>query len=193
MFSFCVFVSGYSSPLINLLLCRQIQNQFGGRLNKIVSGGAPLSPELHAFIRAVFGGAVVQGYGLTETLGACLCQDDNDMSYGRCGKPLRGVYVKLEDWPEGGYFCRDKPRPRGELVVGSESNSFGYLTSTKSEAELYSYDSKHKIIWFKTGDIVQVHNNLTFEIIDRKKDIAKLANGKYFSINKVCQIFNHKE
>jgi long-chain acyl-CoA synthetase len=39
--------------------------------------------------------------------------------------------------------------------------------------------------WFFTGDIAEIFPDGTFKIIDRKKDLIKLANGEFFSLGKV--------
>ena len=102
-----------------MLLCPKVREQFGGRLEHMIVGGAPLSPQLQALIKASLKVTLIQGFGATETLGVVLCMDNNDMSYSRCGAPLSGIQIKLIDWIEGGYKVTDNPNPRGELVVGS--------------------------------------------------------------------------
>ena len=184
MISF-LFFKGYKTPIVNKLLCKKIREQFGGKMEKMILGGAPLSASLQALIKAAVDVTLVQGYGATETLGACLCMDDFDLSYGRCGRPLRGIFARLDDWEEGGYRVTDKPRGRGELVIGSKANSLNYLDKPEMNAELYEYDSKLDVTWFKTGDIAEVYEDGTFKIVDRKKDLVKLANGEYFSLGKV--------
>lgn len=182
---------GYKTPIVNKLLCKKIREQFGGKLYKLILGGAPLSSNLQALIKAALDVKLVQGYGMTETLGACFCMDEDDLSYGRCGRPLFGVYAKLEDWAEGDYRITDKPNPRGELVVGSKANSVGYLKKPEMNSELYSIDDKLGITWFKTGDIAEAYPDGTFKIVDRKKDLIKLANGEYFSLGKIESILKN--
>lgn len=158
-------LEGFKTPIVNKILCTKIREQFGGRLEKVILGGAPLSASLQALIKAALDTTLVQGYGMTETLGACLCMDDYDLSYGRCGRPLRGVYAKLDDWEEGGYRVNDQPRPRGELIIGSKANSLNYLDKPEMNAELYEYDKDLDIRWFRTGDIAEVYEDGTFKII----------------------------
>lgn len=174
---------------MNKLLCKKIREQFGGQLHLLILGGAPLSASLQALIKAALDVKLVQGYGMTETLGACICMDEDDLSYGRCGRPLHGVHAKLDDWVEGDYRVTDKPYPRGELMIGSKANSLGYLKKPEMTAELYEKDDRLGITWFRTGDIAELHPDGTFKIIDRKKDLVKLANGEYFSLGKVCFVF----
>ena len=156
----------------------------------MVVGGAALSPDLHALIKAALDITLVQGYGATETFGAVLCMDDYDMSRGRCGPPLKDIQIRLEDWEDGGYRATDKPNPRGELVVGGHGVASGYFNNEILTREAFIADPTG-IGWFRTGDIGEVFPDGTFKIIDRKKDLIKLANGEYFSLGKVC-FFNGK-
>lgn len=154
----------------------------------MIVGGAPLSPQLQALIKASLNVTLVQGFGCTETSGAVLCMDDNDLSYGRCGAPLNGVRIRLCDWNEGGYKVTDKPNPRGELIAGGFNISSGYYNNTKLTEESFIVEP-NGMRWFTTGDIGEVFPDGTFKIIDRKKDLIKLSNGEYFSLGKV--MFNN--
>ena len=155
----------------------------------MVVGGAALSPELQKLIKSALDITLVQGYGATETFGAVLCMDDNDLSYGRCGAPLKDIHVMLEDWPEGGQKATDKPNPRGELVVGGYGVASGYYNNKELTDESFS-PAPNGMRWFRTGDIGEVFPDGTFKVIDRKKDLIKLANGEYFSLGKVSHYFH---
>lgn len=114
-----------------------------------------------------------------------MCTDDDDISYGRVGAPLNGIQAKLKDWHEGGYTVNDKPNPRGEIVIGSRSVALGYYNNTELTKESFQFDDLTGLQWFATGDIGEVFPDGTFKIIDRKKDLIKLANGEYISLGKV--------
>ena len=114
--------------------------------------------------------------------------DFNDLSFGRVGAPLNGVKIKLIDWEEGGYTNRDRPHPRGELVVGGKMVSNGYYKLDALKDQSFYVDSKG-LKWFRTGDIGEVFPNGTVRIIDRKTDLIKLANGEFVSLGKVCLKF----
>ncbi|OTF80500.1 long chain fatty acid CoA ligase-like protein [Euroglyphus maynei] len=188
---------GFKTPLINKVFCKKIREQFGGRLNKIIVGGAPLSSNLQALVKAALDTTLVQGYGMTETCGACFCMDNDDFSYGRSGPPMLGVYAKLDDWNEGGYRTSDLPHPRGELLVGSKANCVGYLNKPEATNDLIVKDEKLGINWIRSGDIAEVYSDGTFKIIDRKKDLVKMANGEYVSLGKIettlknCNCIDH--
>lgn len=117
-----------------------------------------------------------------------MVMDLADLSVGRIGGPLPGVKVRLVDWPEAGYFATDKPHPRGELVVGGALISKEYFKLPDKTAEVY--EVKDGIHWFQMGDIGEVHEDGTFQIIDRKKDLVKLQSGEYISLGKVRFWFN---
>ena len=116
----------------------------------------------------------------------------DDLSIGNCGVPFEGVKAKLVDWPEGGYTSKDKPNPRGELVIGGDVVTNGYFEMPEETNEAYKVEDGTR--WFYTGDIGEVDNRSgSIKIIDRKKDLSKLANGEYISLGKVKKIFNTVE
>ena len=148
-------------------------------------------------IKAALDITLVQGYGMTETCGACFCMDNDDLTYGCFGAPMLNVYAKLDDWNEGGYRTSDLPNPRGELLVGSKANCLGYLNKPDATDELLVKDEKLNINWVRSGDIAEVYPDGTFKIVDRKKDLVKMANGEYVSLGKIettlknCNYIDH--
>lgn len=127
---------------------------------------------------------LTQGYGATETTGAVLCMDFDDLSYGRVGGILQGVKVKLISWDEGNYHPNDKPNPRGEILIGGDCISVGYYGLPQETQEAFKIDDLG-VRWFHTGDIGEMFPNGTFKVIDRRKDLLKLQNGEYVSLGKV--------
>lgn len=175
---------GYTTPIMDRLVFKSVRDLVGGKIRLMLSGGAPLSPETHDYIRTAFGLPLVQGYGLTESC-ACACIMDNiDISTGRSGPPLQGVQIKLVNWSEGGYSVTDRPCPRGEVVIGGGNVATGYYKMpAKTEEDFYT--DKNGVRWFKTGDIGQIEEDGQLRIIDRKKDLVKLQFGEYISLGKV--------
>ncbi len=82
--------------------------------------------------------------------------------------------VKLIDAPEMGYFTTDNP-PRGEICVNTPAMVDGYFKSPKITAEKF-VDG-----YFLTGDIGVMEDVYKVRIIDRKKNIFKLAQGEFVS------------
>ncbi|XP_054159257.1 long-chain-fatty-acid--CoA ligase 4-like [Oppia nitens] len=175
---------GYQCPIVNKLVCNKVQQQLGGRLHIMIVGGAPLNANTQAVIKSALDVILVQGYGATETMGAVLCMDFNDLSFGRVGAPLQGIKVKLIDWDEGGYHRSDKPNPRGEIVIGGDSVVTGYYQAPDQTEEAFRMDDSG-VQWFYTGDIGEMFPDGTFKIIDRRKDLLKLQNGEYVSLGKI--------
>ncbi|XP_075797046.1 long-chain-fatty-acid--CoA ligase 4 isoform X1 [Pelodiscus sinensis] len=174
---------GYDAPLCNILLFKKVKALLGGNVRMMLSGGAPLSPQTQRFMNICFCCPVGQGYGLTETCGAGTITEVSDYSTGRVGAPLICCEIKLRDWQEGGYTCRDKPNPRGEIIIGGPNVSMGYFKS-EEKTEDFSVDENGQR-WFCTGDIGEFHPDGCLQIIDRKKDLVKLQAGEYVSLGKV--------
>ncbi|RVW17703.1 Long chain acyl-CoA synthetase 9, chloroplastic [Vitis vinifera] len=127
---------------------------------------------------------IVQGYGLTESCAGGTFSEYDDTSVGRVGAPLPCSFIKLINWPEGGYLTSDKPMPRGEIVIGGPNVTVGYFKNEEKTNEVYKVDERG-MRWFYTGDIGQFHADGCLEIIDRRKDIVKLQHGEYLSLGKV--------
>lgn len=170
--------------LWDLLVFRKVRAILGGRIRFILSGGAPLSGDTQRFINICIGAPIGQGYGLTETCAGGTFTEYDDTSVGRVGAPLPCSFIKLIDWPEGGYIISDKPMPRGEIVIGGPNVTLGYFKNEEKTNEVYKVDEKG-VRWFYSGDVGQFHPDGCLEIIDRKKDIVKLQHGEYVSLGKV--------
>ncbi|KAI9725514.1 MAG: hypothetical protein M1828_003185 [Chrysothrix sp. TS-e1954] len=146
------------------------------RASFMVSGSAPLDPSLHQFLRAVFGNHFIQGYGLTESYAVSLVQLEGDLSPGNCGAVAPCQEACLLDVPDMDYYSTDKPHPRGELLLRGESLFSGYYRNEEETKKAFTEDG-----WFKTGDICSIDELGKFKIIDRRKNVLKLAQGEYVS------------
>ncbi|KAL3592429.1 hypothetical protein D5086_011069 [Populus alba] len=175
---------GIELLLWNFLVFRKVRAVLGGRIRFLLSGGAPLSGDTQRFINICLGAPICQGYGLTETCAGGTFSEFDDPSVGRVGNPVPCSYIKLIDWPEGGYLISNSPMPRGEIVIGGPNVTLGYFKNEAKTKEEYKVDERG-MRWFYTGDIGQFHADGCLEIIDRKKDIVKLQHGEYISLGKV--------
>jgi len=174
---------GFTTPIINFVICRKVNQMLGGRVKLIACGGAPLSPETHEFIQAILNVNIVQGYGLTETTASATLMDIHDLDACVAGAPLKDVFIRLVDWEEGNYRVTDKPLPRGEVVIGGDCITAGYFKKPDQTEECYRLENGKR--WFYTGDIGEMQANGNLKIIDRKKDLVKLHHGEYVSLTKV--------
>jgi len=128
-------------------------------------------------------GCVVQGYGMTETAAATSITGANDVNMGHCGPPLPCCEVKLRDIPEMKYLHTD-PLPRGEILVRGPNVFAGYYKNEQATKETIEADG-----WIATGDVGRWNANGTLSIIDRKKNLFKLAHGEYIAAEKVEGIY----
>ena len=164
---------------------KRVSAQVGlDRAQTLVSGSAPIDPSLHQFLRVVFPTNVVQGYGLTETYAMTLCQMEGDFTVGNCGAVAPGCELCLRDVPDMEYFSTDKPNPRGELMVRGITVFREYWRNPDGTKKTMTEDG-----WFATGDVGTVDSLGRFSIIDRVKNVLKLAQGEYVSPEKLENVF----
>lgn len=95
---------------------------------------------------------------------------------GHCGSPLPGVTLRLIDVPDMGYLVSDEPYPRGELCVSGGQITDGYFSNEEATAAAYTEDC-----YFRTGDVGLMRPDGTLQIIDRAKNLFKLAYAEYVS------------
>ncbi|WOL10254.1 long chain acyl-CoA synthetase 1 isoform X1 [Canna indica] len=172
--------SGYShkkaSPLADFLAFKKVKARLGGRVRLIISGGAPLSPEIEEFLRVTSCAYVIQGYGLTETCGVSTVGFPDDMSLiGTVGIAATYSEVRLEEVPELGYDPLATPS-RGEICVRGKTLFSGYYKNPELTKEVM-VDG-----WFHTGDIGEMRPDGVLKIIDRRKNIFKLSQGEYVAV-----------
>lgn len=154
------------------------------RAKTMISGSAPLDPSLHQFLRVVFSNHFMQGYGLTETYAAALGQLAGDMSAGNCGAVVPCMEACLMDVPEMEYYHTDLPHPRGELLLRGPARFKEYYRNPTETEKAILPDG-----WFRTGDICSIDEVGRFTIIDRLKNILKLAQGEYISPERIENVY----
>ncbi|ODN03288.1 Long-chain-fatty-acid--CoA ligase 4 [Orchesella cincta] len=177
------YYRGYQTPLTNRLIFKPVRRVVGGKVRLLASGGAPLAPDVHEFVRTSLCLPLLQGYGLTETAACATISLCSDMSTGRVGAPLGCCDIRLVNWDEGNYTVNDKPYPRGEILIGGDNVALGYYKmSESSNQDFFEEDGRR---WFRSGDIGEMQKDGVLKIIDRKKDLVKLQFGEYVSLGKV--------
>eukprot|EP00607_Mallomonas_marina_P008834 CAMPEP_0182424890 /NCGR_PEP_ID=MMETSP1167-20130531/11157_1 /TAXON_ID=2988 /ORGANISM="Mallomonas Sp, Strain CCMP3275" /LENGTH=639 /DNA_ID=CAMNT_0024605045 /DNA_START=297 /DNA_END=2216 /DNA_ORIENTATION=- len=163
------------------------------RLKTVLSGGAPLNANVMSFFRVLLGSGAAchEGYGMTETTGATTMTAPEDLSTGHVGGPFPSLEVRLMDVPEMGYSHTDtehdgKPcEGRGEICVRGPGVFLGYYKADEETAKALTPDG-----WLLTGDIGSWTSQGQLVIIDRKKNLFKLAQGEYVAVERVENILS---
>jgi len=142
----------------------------------LLSGSAPLDPKIGEFLKICFCCQVLEGYGLTENMaGACLTNLD-ETQLGHAGRVLCCNEIKLVEVMESGHSPHNNP-PTGEICIRGSNVFKGYYKDPDKTKEAIEPDG-----WFHSGDVGRWNGNGTLSIIDRKKNIFKLAQGEYVAV-----------
>jgi long-chain acyl-CoA synthetase len=135
----------------------KVGQRFGGRIKAMVSGGAPLNPEVGTFFSAL-GITVLQGYGQTESGPVISCNRPRaGIKMDTVGPPLMNTEVRIAD--------------DGEILVRGELVMKGYWRNP-AMTERTVVDG-----WLHTGDIGIIDERGRIQITDRKKDLIILDKG----------------
>ena len=171
------------------LVFRKVRAMLGGRVQFVLTGSAPCRKDVLKLLRIALCVDVREAYGQTENCAYATFMAPNDRNVGCVGPVNPGVELRLRDCPELGYTSDDKPFPRGEIVLRSLSVFSGYEGDEKKTKETLLPGDDGKGDWLLTGDVGQVDQWGRVQIIDRVKNLVKLAQGEYIAIEKVESIF----
>jgi len=144
-------------PVLDRLVARKLRARLGGRLEYVWIGGAALAPHLMRIFTGM-GLTFIHGYGLTETSPAISCNllaDNDPMSVGHV---VPGNEVRVSE--------------SGELMVRGPIVMKGYWNNPQATAAVIDSEG-----WFRTGDLVEIHDNRIY-IRGRVKEIIVLSNGE---------------
>nr|AND95617.1 Long-chain acyl-CoA synthetase [Chromera velia] len=161
----------------------------GGRVRYCLTGAAPMSADVQEFLKCCFCCPLFEGYGSTETVCCGGMTYARDPKVGTVGGPVPSVEAKILGIPEMNYSPSDldhegNPTPRGELLLRGPSVFKGYFQAPDKTAEALDEAG-----WYHTGDVVKIHPNGAFQIIDRAKNIFKLAQGEYIAPEKIENVY----
>ena len=141
---------------------KKVMDLFGGRVNTIIIGGAPLSWKVESDLKKI-GLPYVVGYGLTEGCPLLSIETPLGFAPGSCGKPIHEIRIDSSD-PE---------RVPGEIQSRGPNLFVGYYKNPEADAAAHTADG-----WFRTGDlgVMDIEGNLF--IRGRIKSLILSASGQ---------------
>jgi fatty acid CoA ligase FadD9 len=147
----------------------------GGRVLGGFVGSAPLAAEMKTFLDSTLDVHIIDGYGLTET--GMLTRD------GVINRK-RVLDYKLIDVPELGYFLTDRPYPRGELLVKTDTMTPGYYKRPEITAQVFDEDG-----YYRTGDVMSELEPDRLVYVDRRNNVLKLAQGEFVAVTNLEAVY----
>lgn len=146
---------------------KSVLDAFGGRLCKIVSGAAPLNPEM---VKAFdgFGITIAEGYGITECSPLISVNPYYALKKGSVGPavPCCKVRIDVRETNEKGF-------EEGEIQVKGDNVMLGYYKNEEENKRAFTEDG-----WYRTGDVGYMDKDGYIYITGRLKSVIVLENGK---------------
>jgi long-chain acyl-CoA synthetase len=158
-----------TDSLLDKLVREKVRGRFGGRLKALVSGGAPLNPDIGMFFTSL-GLTILQGYGQTESAPLISVNRAPSLRLHTVGAPVRDTEVKIAE--------------DGEIIVRGELVMKGYWKNEEATNDTI------KDGWLHTGDVGHIDENGHIVITDRKKDIIVNSGGDNIAPQRVEGILN---
>ncbi|MBW2433764.1 MAG: long-chain-fatty-acid--CoA ligase [Deltaproteobacteria bacterium] len=163
-------------------------------LREILSGGAPIAPELVKSIMETLGCDYVQTYGMTETspyLTFSILKEhlnalpaDAQLKYkSKTGRPAIGVDLKVMD-EQGDPIAADEQQV-GEIWVRGDTITPGYWNRPEETADAFSDG------WLRTGDLATLDSEGYVNIVDRKKDMIVTGGENVYSTEVENVLYMH--
>jgi len=146
---------------------KQVTAAFGGNLNKIICGGAPLNPELVDTF-GEFGIDIYEGYGITECSPLIAVSPYYAPKFGSVGPAVPCCQVRIE-----ADHRNDRGFYEGEIQVKGDNVMIGYYKNPEETAKVFTDDG-----WFCTGDVGYMDEQGYIFITGRKKYVIISDNGK---------------
>lgn len=160
------FFLGLRHAIADKLVLSKLRARLGlDRAFALLSGSAPLDPDVHRFFLAL-GLDLLEAYGLTETCPGLTANLPGKIKIGTVGPPLPNVEIKIAE--------------DGEILAKGPNITQGYLNRPDATGGAFDDDG-----WFCTGDLGAKDDDGFVKITGRKKELIKTSGGKYVAPAKI--------
>ncbi len=145
----------------------EVLNSFGGRLTKIVCGGAALNPKMIEFFDHI-GIEICEGFGITECAPLTFVTPYYARKIGSVGPAVPCCQGRIDGTNYGshGYI-------EGEIQIKGDNVMLRYYNNPEANEAAFTDDG-----WFRTGDIGYMDDDGYFYVTGRLKSVIVLENGK---------------
>jgi long-chain acyl-CoA synthetase len=162
LFALMLAIGRRSGRALRRRLFTSVRKRIAPDLWLLVSGGAPLDPNVGADLLAL-GYTVTQAYGLTETTAAVTISPQRVSDAVSVGRPIRGVSIRINEPADDGV---------GEIWIRGPVVMSGYYRDAGKTREVMEGP------WFRSGDLGHIRSDGNLVVTGRMKDVIVLANGK---------------
>jgi long-chain acyl-CoA synthetase len=146
----------------DLCMFGALRNTLGlSRVRVAYTAGEAIGPDLFRFYRSI-GINLKQLYGSTETAVFVCLQPDHEVRADTVGVPIDGVEIRVDE--------------HGELLVRSAGLLKEYHKNPQATADVKTADG-----WYRTGDAGYLDAGGHLKIIDRARDVGRMADGSMFA------------
>jgi long-chain acyl-CoA synthetase len=170
------------ASIFDSIVFSKVREMTGGRLRFTMNGASGIADSTKHFLSLVLAPMLI-GYGLTETCANGALGSPLEYSATAFGPVPGALDIKLVSIPEMGYDA-DAKVPQGEILMKGKPIMTEYWENPEETKKAFTEDG-----WFKTGDIGEFEPNGHLKVIDRVKNLVKLAGGEYIALEKLESIY----
>jgi fatty-acyl-CoA synthase len=190
-----VTITNLVPTMLNLMVKEPDAGERAYELRTMLSGGAPIAPDVVRRILSTFRCDYVQTYGMTETspyLTLSLLTPElqrlspEEQLAWKCktGRPFHGVALQVVD--DAGAPVAADGKAVGEIRVKGATVTPGYWQNPEATAAAFDRDG-----WLRTGDLATIDAHGYVDIVDRKKDVIKTGGESVYSIEVENVLYAH--
>ena len=152
------------SKKVQMKICEQVVNAFGGNFYEVIIGGAAFNQEVETFLHRI-GFPYTVGYGATECAPIICYADYQTFAPGSCGRAVVHMEVKIDS--------PDPARIPGEILTRGLNVMLGYYKNEEATRETLDKDG-----WYHTGDLGTMDSQGNVYINGRSKNMLLGPNGQ---------------